>query len=135
MAGMDPDLASHRHGLSEATMPEAASRIATLTATWLKVKTSVHTQRAYRRDLGHWLTHCAQAGLDPLSAGMADVDAWIIAQRRHGARGDRPAAEATIARRVAAVSSWYTYLVANTADDPDPLASRNPAANAGRPKV
>jgi site-specific recombinase XerC len=114
---------------------DVTTRLAALTATWLKVKTSVHTQRAYRRDLHDWLTHCDRSGIDPLAARMADVDAWIVLQRREGSRGGRPAAESTIARRVAAVSSWYAYLVANTADDPRPLASRNPAAAAGRPKV
>jgi integrase len=48
---------------------------------------------------------------------------------------DWPAAEATIARRLATVSSWYDYLLANTADDPQPLLSRNPVARVSRPKV
>src|SRR5262249_5490133 len=46
-----------------------------------------------------------------------------------------PAAEATIARRVAAVSSWYEYLISGTADDPQPLVTRNPAARAARPRL
>jgi site-specific recombinase XerC len=114
---------------------EVANRLSALTTTWLAVKKSEHTRRAYQRDLEHWLTHCATAGVDPRTARMADVDAWIVAQRRDGTRGGRPAAESTVARRVAAVSSWYAYLVANTEDDPVPLVTRNPAAHAGRPKV
>jgi integrase len=121
--------------LTPAVIDDVASRLSALTTTWLAVKKSVHTQRAYQRDLEHWLTHCATTGVDPLTARMADVDAWIVAQRRDGARGGRPAAESTVARRVAAVSSWYAYLVANTEDDPTPLATRNPAAHSGRPRI
>ncbi|GAA5180851.1 site-specific tyrosine recombinase XerD [Rugosimonospora acidiphila] len=145
-AGLQPVANRHNRSLTPGDTPgtdldtaaatrDAANRLAALTATWLTIKTSVHTQRAYRRDLRDWLTHCERAGIDPLAARIADVDAWIVTQRREPARGGRPASEATIARRVAAVSSWYTYLMANTADDPQPLATRNPAAAAGRPKI
>ncbi len=108
--------------------------LAELTETWLAKHRSPHTRAAYRRDLLGWLGWCAGRGLDPLTARMADVDAWIVDQRVSGARGG-PAAESTIARRVSAVASWYSYLVANTADDPRPLVARNPARAAGRPRV
>jgi integrase len=123
-----------------AALAAAPSRLARLTDTWLAVRRSEGTRKAYRRDLQGWLVHCAQAGVDPLRARAADVDGWIVAQRLHGAAsargtGTRPAAEATIARRVAAVSSWYDYLIAGTADDPQPLVTRNPAARAARPRL
>jgi integrase/recombinase XerD len=129
-----PDLVLPATSTAVPVSPGTA-RVVDLTATWLAVKTSPHTRRAYRRDLGHWLSHCASLGVDPLNARMADVDAWIAVQRMRGARGTRPAAEATIARRVAALSSWYDYLVANTADDPRPLVARNPVARASRPRL
>jgi integrase len=116
----------------------APSRLARLTDTWLRVRRSERTRAAYRRDLQAWLVHCAQAGVDPLQARTADLDGWIVAQRLRGARtarGTRPAAEATIARRLAAVSSWYDYLIAGTADDQRPLVTRNPAARAARPRL
>jgi integrase/recombinase XerD len=118
-----------------ATLPTAPERLARLTDTWLRVRRSERTRAAYRRDLQGWLVHCAQAGVDPLRARVADVDGWIVAQRLHGARGTRPAAEATIARRVAAVSSWYDYVIAGTADDPRPMVTHNPAARATRPRL
>jgi integrase/recombinase XerD len=109
--------------------------LARLTDTWLRVRRSERTRTAYRRDLQSWLLHCAEHGVDPLGARAADVDGWIVAQRLHGARGTRPAAEATIARRLSAVSSWYEYLIAGTADDPQPLATRNPVVRAVRPRL
>src|SRR4051794_18809114 len=96
-------------GLS--ALPATDGRLVELTAAWLVRHRSAHTRTGYRRDLRHWLGWCAGAAVDPLTARMADVDAWIAAQRTCGATGTcgvRPAAEATIARRVAAVASWYT---------------------------
>jgi integrase/recombinase XerD len=104
-------------------------------AVWLQRRRSAHTRIAYRRDLRSWLSWCAAHSVDPLRARMADVDAWIVGQRLTGARGSRPAAESTIARRVSAVASWYAYLIANTAEDPQPLVVRNPARAADRPRV
>ena len=110
------------------------ARARQLTDTWLARRRSAHTQIAYRRDLDRWLAWAAARGLDPLAARMADVDNWIADQRLGGARGNRPAAESTIARRVSAVASWYAYLQANTADDPRPLVTRNPARTDARHK-
>ena len=110
-------------------------RLATLTDTWLARQRSAHTRTAYRRDLLAYLGWCTGRGLDPLTARMTDVDAWIIEQRLHGARGGRPAGEATIARRVSTVASWYGYLLRNSADDPAPLLTRNPALTDARPRV
>jgi integrase len=118
-----------------ASLDGVGGRLAYLTRAWLDKRTSAQTQRAYRHDLQLWLVHCAAVGLDPLRARPADLDTWAAAQRLHGARGARPAAEATIARRLATVSSWYDYLLANTEGDPQPLVARNPVARAARPKL
>jgi site-specific recombinase XerD len=111
------------------------SRIEHLTGAWLRSKRSLHTQRSYHRDLGDWLAWCAGNNVDPLHARIADVDTWIITQRRTGGRSGRPAAESSIARRISAVASWYTYLQRNTADDPQPLVTRNPARTDARPHI
>ncbi len=101
-----------------------------LTVLWLEADKSEHTRRAYFTDLAAWLTWCTRTGLDPLAARRADVDAWkgtftVIAD--DGAI--RPAAAATTARRLAAISSWYRYLASNDA------AERNPVDAARRPRT
>jgi transposase len=48
---------------------------------------------------------------------MDKIVAWIVDQRHTGIGAGRPAAESTIARRVASVSSWSGYLVRNSAED------------------
>ena len=112
-----------------------ADRVTQLTAAWLK-RRAPNTQREYRSDLTHWWQWCDRCAVDPLTARMMHMDAWIATQRQDGVRGDgRPAAEASIARRVAAVSSWYKYLYRNTKDDPHPLAFTNPADTDGRPII
>jgi integrase len=60
---------------------------------------------------------------------LAHVDLWIRKQLNEGS------ADTTVARRVAAVSSWYKYMIANTADDPVPIATRNPTVDSAKPKI
>lgn len=135
-AGMSADLATVRqpdYWLNVA--PGDASRLAMLTAAWLG-RRSQATAEAYRKDLERWLAWCDRCGVSPLGARMMHMDAWVAWQRRNGADGNgRPAAEASIARRVAAISSWYKYLYRNTKDDAQPLALTNPADTDGRPDV
>jgi site-specific recombinase XerD len=124
-----------KEGVVEATTTPVDQRLIRLTGTWLASKRSAHTRTSYRRDLQDWLNHCDRAGLDPLRARMNDVDEWIIDQRLRGGRNGRPAAEASIARRISTISSWYAYLVRNSADDAVPLIARNPAITDARPRI
>ena len=116
-----------------AATPDEASRVAQLTAAWL-MRRAESTQREYAKDLGHWAAWCDRCGVTPLTARMMHMDAWIAWQREHGISG-RPAAEASIARRVASISSWCKYLIRNTKDDPVPLMTTNPADTDGRPVI
>ena len=77
-----------------------------LVAAWLLGYESPATRRNYGADLAAWLRFCGSHGLDPLQARRLHVDAWA---RTLSAR---KAAPRTVARRLAAVSSWYGYLVA-----------------------
>lgn len=101
-----------------------------LTALWLEADKSDHTRRAYYADLAEWLAWCGRTGLDPLAARRADVDAWkatLVVQDPDGRT--RPAAPATVSRRLAAVSSWYRYLMSNE------VAPRNPMDAVRRPRA
>lgn len=51
------------------------------------------------------------------------------------ARTASPASPASIARRARAISSWYEYLIRNTAADPQPLITHNPAKTDAVPKI
>jgi site-specific recombinase XerD len=102
-----------------------ADPLAEATAAWLAAKKPT-TRDAYRRDLKSWARFCDQRGQHPLLARKPDADlfgAWL--QDPAG-----PGLTATsAARRMAAVSSWYRYLVACD------LHERNPFGAAERPRV
>jgi integrase/recombinase XerD len=87
---------------------------------WLDSKTSPHTKAAYGRDIRSWFTWCRENSVPVDGARRADVDAW---------RGSLTGSAATVARMLAAVSSFYSYWME------EDLVARNPAANAKRPKV
>lgn len=101
-----------------------------VTLLWLEADKTEHTRRAYYADLAGWLTWCDRAGLDPLRARRADVDAYkatLTVIGRDGVR--RPAAAATVARTLAGISSWYAYLQGND------VCERNPVAAVRRPST
>lgn len=98
-----------------------------LTAAWLRSQRSDATRRGYYRDLAAWLDYCARTGLDPRAARRADVDDWSASMTVSVRGRSRPPSAATRARRLAAVSSWYTYLQSND------VADRNPTLLVKRP--
>jgi integrase/recombinase XerD len=100
-----------------------------LTRIWLERFKSVHTRYNYARDLTASLSWCDWCRITPADARIAHVDLWIRKQLDDGA------ADASVARRISAVSSWYKYMIANTADDPVPLAVRNPTVGCARPDI
>jgi len=116
--------------LARATVPAPHTPLATdplaeATAAWLAAKKPT-TRDAYRRDLQAWARFCDQRGQHPLLARKPDADlfgAWLQAPE-----GPRLTATSA-ARRMAAVSSWYRYLVACD------LHERNPFSAAERPRV
>lgn len=81
-------------------------RVQVLLDEWLLGYASANTRAAYRTDLRHWLGFLAGAGVHPLTgAKRLHIHAWLRAQEAVGA------AAATRARRLAAVSAWYTWLI------------------------
>ncbi len=81
-----------------------APDVVQVTAAWLAARRSVHTRRAYRGDLGAWTRWCADVGIDPLAARRRHVQVWGAQLRASGR------APTSVARRLAAVSSWYRVL-------------------------
>ena len=118
------------HALPAEPAPSAADDLlARLTQAWLNRYESAHTRAAYERDLKGWIGWCQSRGVHPLRARVMNVDEWLAAQRDGGA------ARRSIARRLSALGSWYAYLIINTAGDPAPLITHNPAVTDARPKV
>jgi integrase/recombinase XerD len=73
-------------------------------AGWL-VGHPANTATAYRRDLEAWARWCNRLGIHPLAAERHHVDLWV----RHlttqpQPRTGRPAAPATVARKLSALS-------------------------------
>ena len=98
-------------------------------------RTRPNTVRAYAHDLSVFFTVVQK---DPLGVRPKDVMAFVTAQRRPKAGsenvvridGSAGLSAATIKRRLAAVSSFYGYLI--TRDDVDVTANPVPRGIAGR---
>lgn len=101
--------------------PANATRHGHILAAWeLSLPGSEHTLRAYRRILGEFCGWLDEHGFDLFSVQRVHVDGW-----RHSVTG-KPA---TVAQKIAAVSSFYRYAVASGA------IVTNPAELVQRPKV
>ncbi|MFC9976718.1 tyrosine-type recombinase/integrase [Spirillospora sp. NPDC127200] len=101
----------------------ADARTLEATAAWLQSerRTSERTRRGYMVDVAWWLTYLDARGRAPAAAGPVDADLYAAALREAGM------AASSRARRLAAVSSWYTYLHRVGA------AAANPFAGMERP--
>jgi integrase/recombinase XerD len=98
-----------------------------LTRGWLLSQRSPRTREAYLRDLNGWLAFCTHHGLDVLDITVRHADAYgrWLTERTDPA----PLTDASAARKMAAASSWYTYLVRSE------YTGRNPFEHARRPRV
>jgi site-specific recombinase XerD len=96
----------------------------TVAGAWLASYASENTRAAYRRDLRAFAEHLAGLGIaDPLTAGRPAVDTYA---RHLEELGLSPASRA---RKLAGVSSFYSYAAA------EGVLDRNPAGAVRRPKV
>lgn len=109
--------------LSASAPASADDRIRWLIAAWLLGFESQATRRNYGLDIMMWLDFCDEHLVDPLSARRAHIDAWARTLNASGA------AQRTVARRLAAVSSWYRYLVT------EGLRADSPTEHVRRPKI
>jgi site-specific recombinase XerD len=102
--------------------------LAAFTEQWLaKRRFAENTRDGYRRDVTQWNAWCEDVDLDPLKAHFTDVDTW--ARELESDEGGPALSAATVARKMSAVSSWYSYLVKLG------VIPLNPAAAADRPEV
>jgi site-specific recombinase XerD len=95
-----------------------------LVAAWLLSAGSPHTVRAYRSDLAQYVDWLADHDTDLQAATRHHLDTYA-----HELDTLASAAPATIARKLAAISSFYGYAVA------EGQRETNPAARAWRPDV
>ena len=98
------------------------SRDERLVGGWLLSVGSEHTRDAYAIDLERWTRWLADRDLSVLDADRHDVFAWRDDLLRTSGLSD-----ATTARRLAAVSSFYRYLL------DEGVVSRNPAERVQAP--
>lgn len=118
--GMTPtDLVRARS--TEVEVGQEVPLLRRLVSAWLLSYASANTRGAYLRDLSEWTRWVSDRGVDPLAAGRPHIDAWA---RMLETEGLRPT---TVARRLAAVSSFYRYAVSAG------VVSANPAADVRRP--
>ncbi|MGW4784247.1 tyrosine-type recombinase/integrase [Streptomyces sp. NPDC004230] len=93
----------------------ASTDVVRATSTWLNRRPSEHSRVAYAKDASWWLAWCASVGTNPAAARAAHADEYATALRESGL------SKATQARRLAAASSWYAYLVRAEAADINPF--------------
>ena len=121
----------------------ADDRAVQLAREWLVTRKSPNTRASYGRDVGvpvlaarepsggrsrtprapSWLQWCAVTGIGPLGASETHLAVWARGMEAAGLSSP------SIARKLAAVSSWYKWLVRNG------HAAVNPAAALPRPDV
>ncbi|MEU8024637.1 tyrosine-type recombinase/integrase [Micromonospora haikouensis] len=92
------------------------------TTAWLYSQRSVHTRRAYFQDLAQYLRWLDAVGRSPTQVTKADLDTYVFFLRQQ----DPPPSAASLNRRLAALSSWYRYLVE------EGMATRNPVVGVRR---
>lgn len=80
------------------------------------------TQAAYRRDARDWFDFCFGRRVEPLRATRGDTTAWIDQLRAIGR------AESTIARKIAALATLYSWARDEGLTDVDPIPRRRPKA-------
>src|SRR5437588_8452137 len=96
---------------------------------------SRNTLEAYRSDLQQYGAYLARRELDPLTVAPTDVAAFI-SELAQGAAERKPAAAATLQRKVACLRSFYRHLRREQILDHDPTAElRAPRPRGRLPKV
>jgi site-specific recombinase XerD len=112
-----------------------ADPVTLLALAWLSASRSENTRTAYARDIGitpqrrpsrapSWLAWCGQQGVHPVT-GITGLHVTRYARQLDDAR----LSEASAARKLAAISSWYAWLARRG------HISTSPAAGIARPRA
>jgi integrase/recombinase XerD len=80
------------------------------------------TRTAYASDLRLWAQWCADRGLHPLHVQPHHLDGWADHHRTTPTRTGRPAAPATLARRLSTLAAFYNHGVRLGVLDHSPTA-------------
>jgi integrase/recombinase XerD len=90
---------------------------------WLGLYRSEETKKTYRRVVEEWAAWCASTnGVEVLDARPGDVTMWVEGLRRRGQ------VESTLARKVAALSSFYEWAREEGLTEARPIPRRRPKA-------
>jgi hypothetical protein len=120
----DGQLATTRPGADAGDLDHPAGPADRLALAFLLSYREGNTRDAYRRDLTDWWAWCADHDLDLLQARRVHVDAYARTLEQAGR------AHATVRRRLAVLSSFYRYAVAEGVLAVNPLAHvRRPPAD------
>ncbi len=96
---------------------------------------SRNTLEAYRSDLQQFGEFLNRAGLDPLAVDGAKLTEFV-SELADGRDGRRPAAAATLQRKIACLRSFYRHLRREDLIDSDPTAELHPPRSRARlPRV
>lgn len=119
------DNVSYHVGMPTLATPAAtnAERHAALAGAWLMSLSSEHTRRAYRGDLLGLFAFLDAGDLDALAAKRRHIDAYRLTLT---------GAPSTVARKLAAASSFYSYAAAEGAM---PADESHPVRRVVRPRV
>lgn len=123
--GSSDSTLTHRAGGSGITpASQGSDRTGNLVRAWLAEQGSTNTRTAYRKDVDRFAAFLSEHGVtDVLETRRAMAAAWSDSMRATVREdGARVISEATIARRLAAVSSFLTYAVEVEAIEANPIA-------------
>jgi integrase/recombinase XerD len=96
---------------------------------------SRNTLEAYRSDLEQYGEYLVRRGLDPLQITAVEL-AGFVSALAGGTEGRRPAAPATLQRKIACLRSFYRHLRRDQLIDHDPTSElRAPRSRARLPQV
>lgn len=90
---------------------------------------SPHTLRAYRANLQSLSDYVESHGRTLQAASLTDLRGWLSRQRMGTRANSKPLAPATMARKVAAVRSFYRWMIR------EKLLDASPAARLKSPKI